>query len=253
MIHHLSFPKGSFVNGGIFSEHTSVKYATIDKAIQFIKAGQICFMAKTYIKNAFRIIPIRPEDYGLLGKQWRDFYYYDRSLPMGCSLSCLTFETFSTTVEWTAHSKLNISYILHLLDNFLLIAPSRQLCEMQLDLFLSLCSYLGISMTPEKTYGPVTILSFAGIELDSVLLEARSPSDKLDKCRSLISEFLQRKKVTLNKVQSLTGLLNFSCPVVIPGRAFLQRLIDLTLGIHSPEHKIWLNKEVKEDLNFVLF
>ena len=124
---------------------------------------------------------------------------------------------------------------------------------MQLDLFLSLCSYLGISMTPEKTYDPVTILSFAGIELDSVLLEARSPSDKLDKCRSLISEFLQRKKVTLNEVQSFTGLLNFSCPVVIPGRAFLQRLIDVTLGIHSPEHKIWLNKEVKEDLNFVLF
>ena len=66
MIHHLSFPKGSFVNGGTFSEHTSVKYATIDKAIQLIKAGQGCFMAKTYIKNAFRIIPIRPEDYGLL-------------------------------------------------------------------------------------------------------------------------------------------------------------------------------------------
>ena len=182
-----------------FFEHTSVKYATIDKAIQLIKAGQGCFMAKTYIKNAFRIIPIRPEDYGLLGKQWRDFYYYDRSLPMGCSLSCLTFETFSTTVEWTAHSKLNISYLLHLLDNFLLIAPSRQLCEMQLDLFLSLCSYLSISMTPEKTYGPVTILSFAGIELDSVLLEARSPSD----ADPLFLNFCNAKKSPLTKFSLL--------------------------------------------------
>ena len=53
-------------------------------------------------------------------------------------------------------------------------------------------------------------LSFSGIELDSVLLEARLPSDKLDKCRSLISEFLQRKKVTLKEVQSPTGLLNFA-------------------------------------------
>jgi len=108
-------------------------------------------------------------------------------------------------------------------------------------------------MAPEKTYGPVTTLSFSGIELDSVLLEACLARDKLDKCRSLISEFLQRKKDTLKEIQSLTGLLNFSCPVARPDRAFLRRLIDLTLGIHSPEHKIWLNKEVKEDLNFVLF
>ena len=61
-------------------------------------------------------------------------------------------------------------------------------------------------MAPKKTYGPVTTPSFAGIELDSVLLEARLPSDKLDKCRSLISEFLHRKKVTLKEVLSLTGL-----------------------------------------------
>ena len=38
---------------------------------------------------------------------------------------------------------------------------------MELDLFLSLCSYLGIPMAPERTYGHVTTLSFAGIELDS--------------------------------------------------------------------------------------
>ena len=81
--------------------------------------GQGCFMAKTDIENAFRKIPIRPEDYGLLGIQWRDLYYYDGCMPMGCSLSCLTFETFSTALEWIAHSKLNISYILHLLDDFL--------------------------------------------------------------------------------------------------------------------------------------
>ena len=85
---------------------------------------------------------------------------------------------------------------------------------MQLDLFVSLCSYMGILMAPEKTFGPVTTLSFAGIELDSVLLEARLPSDKLEKCRYLISEILQRKEVTLKEVQSLTGLLNFDCSVV---------------------------------------
>lgn len=35
-------------------------------------------------------------------------------------------------------------------------------------------------MAPEKTYGAATTLSFAWIELDSVLLESRSPSNELD-------------------------------------------------------------------------
>ena len=103
-------------------------------------------------------------------------------------------------------------------------------------------------MAPEKTCGPATTLSFAGIELDSICSEARLPIEKIHKSAQLISEFLGRKKVTLKKVQSLSGLLNFACSVIKPGRAFLRRLIDLTIGIRSPHHLIRLNKEVKEDL-----
>ncbi|XP_074639612.1 uncharacterized protein LOC141897834 [Acropora palmata] len=184
LIHHLSFPPGLSVNDGISSDHTSVKYATIDEAIQLIK---IAGPATNY-------------------------------------------------------------YILHILDDYLLVAPTEQLCEQQLDLFLSLCSYLGIPIAPDKTCGPSTTMSFAGIELDSIFLEARLPHDKIEKCISLISVFLHRKKVTLKEVQSLNGLLNFACSVVRPGRAFLRRLIDLTVGVRLPNHCIRLNREVKEDL-----
>ena len=221
LIHHLSFPTGFSVNDGISSDHTSVKYATIDEAIQLIKrAGPGCFLAKTDVKNAFRIIPIHPDDYGLLGMQWRGLYYYDRCMPMACSSSCLTFEMFSTAVEWIARNKRKIDYILHILDDYLLVAPTEQLCQQQLDLFLSLCSYLGIPIAPEKTCGPSTAMSFAGIELDSIFLEARLPCDKIEKCISLISDFIHRKKVTLKEMQSLNGLLNFACSVIRPGRAF---------------------------------
>ena len=72
--------------------------------------------------------------------------------------------------------------------------------------------------------------------------------DKLGKCLVAISHFLTRKKVTLKEIQSLTGLLNFACSVVLPGRAFLRRLIDLTLGLRSPHHYVRLNGEVKADL-----
>ena len=166
LIHHLSFPKGSSLNDGISSDHTMVSYAMVECAIWRIKSvGSTCFLAKTDIKYAFQIIPIRPQDYNLLGMCWHGLYYYDRCMPMGCSSSCKTFETFLTPIEWIAQNKLHINDILHLLDDFLIISPTEDLCRKQLDLLLLLCSYLGMPMAPEKTVGPSQIISFAGIEL----------------------------------------------------------------------------------------
>ncbi|CAB4027902.1 Cortactin-binding 2, partial [Paramuricea clavata] len=183
LIHHLSFPKGVSVNDGIPSESTSVHYATVSDAIRLIKrAGPGCFLAKTDIKNTFRIMPIHSEDYHLLGMKWWGLYYFDRCMPMGCSSSCKTFDIFSTAVEWIAQHKFNIDKLLHLLDDFLLIAATHTQCRSNLDRFLNLCAILGIPIAPEKTCGPATTLTFAGIELDSVKSQARLPADKLAKC-----------------------------------------------------------------------
>lgn len=249
LIHHLSFPSGASVNDGISSEHTSVTYARVDDAILLIKTlGPGCFLAKTDIKSAFRIIPIRPSDYNLLGIFWRGKYYYDKVMPMGCSSSCRTFEMFSTALEWVAKTHLAIPHLIHILDDFLMGTRTFEQCRVNLERFLSLCEYLGVPIAPEKTVGPVNMLSFAGIELDTLAMEARLPGDKTEKCKLLIATFLRRKKVTLRELQSLVGLLNFACSVVVPGRAFLRRLIDLTKGITSPHHFIRLNKSVKADL-----
>jgi hypothetical protein len=168
---------------------------------------------------------------------------------MGAASSCKTFEVFSTALQWIAQHKLDIDYILHLLDEFLLISLSYDSCQTQLHRFLAFCAFIGLPLTPEKTFGPSTTLSFAGIELDTIKLEARLPRDKLQKCVEFISEFLRCKKVTLREIQSLVGLLNFACSVVTPGRAFLHQLIDLTHGVRFSHHLIKRNGEAKEDLN----
>ena len=48
-----------------------VKYASVGDASESIKRlGRGCFMAKTDVKSAFRIIPMQPADYSLLGLKW---------------------------------------------------------------------------------------------------------------------------------------------------------------------------------------
>ena len=107
-------------------------------------------------------------------------------------------------------------------------------------------------MAPDKTVGPSTNLSFVGIELDSLSMEAGLFHDKIHKYTALIWQFLRRKKVPLQELQSLLGLLNFACAVVKPGRAFLRQLIDLALGIPSAHHLIHLTSEAKADLRLWL-
>ena len=144
--------------------------------------------------------------------------------------------------------KCNIDKLLHLLDDFLFISPTHSRCQDTLDRFLKLFAQLGIPIAPEKTCGPATTLTFAGIELDSIKCEARLPRDKIGKCVQTIAAFLHRKEVTLKELLSLIGLLNFACSVVTPGRAFSRRLIDLTHGVKNPGPYIRLCRETKEDL-----
>ena len=161
---------------------------------------------------------------------------------MGCSSSCNIFEKFSTALEWIVKDKLHLSLIIHILDDFLFIAPSETKCQVDLQNFLYMCP-------DDKTMGPANALQFPGITLDTILMEARLPEDKLVKCRIQLVNFCSLKRVTLKELQSLVGLLNFACCVVVPGRAFLRRLIDLTKGVRKPTHHVRLTRESKHDIN----
>ena len=100
LIHHLSYPKGSSVNDSIPDDCASVHYATISDAVNILKSlGTGCYMAKTDIKSAFRIIPVHPLDYPLLGIKWDNQYYFYRCLAMGLKSSCAIFEKFSSSLE----------------------------------------------------------------------------------------------------------------------------------------------------------
>ena len=85
-------------------------------------------------------------------------------------------------------------------------------------------------------------------------MEARLPKDKLEKGQKLISEFMTKEKVTLTELQSLTGFLNFTTSVILPGtcRPFLHKLINLSKGLRKHYYKARLTREVKHDLSIWL-
>lgn len=251
LIHHLSYPDGASINDFIPDELCSVSYTTVDDAIKQIKKlGKSCLLAKTDIASAFRILPVHPDDHELLGIQFNGYFYYDKCLPMGCSISCSIFETFSTALQWIACTKFGVPTMLHILDDFLFLGPpDSSICKLALHQFMSMCDVLGVPIKGEKTEGPSTTLIFLGIELDTVNMEARLPEEKIVKIQNALHSAKRRKKMTLRKLQSLIGLLNFACCVVVPGRAFLRRLIALTRGVSKPHFRIRMNSQARLDLN----
>ena len=88
--------------------------------------------------------------------------------------------------------------------------------------------------------------------LDAVHMEAMLPEDKLAKARDLLVSFLGRQKVTLRELPELVGFLNFACSVIVPGRPFFRRLIDLTKGVPKPHHHVRITRQTKLDLGLWL-
>ena len=68
LIHNLSYPTQNSVNEFIDPEFCTVRYSSIDDAIDMInRIGKGGKLAKTDIKSAFRLLRVSPSDFDQLG------------------------------------------------------------------------------------------------------------------------------------------------------------------------------------------
>ncbi|KAM4021777.1 LOW QUALITY PROTEIN: uncharacterized protein ACNLHF_027092 [Anomaloglossus baeobatrachus] len=250
LIHHLSHPKGASVNDGIPPEEASVTYASFDKAVELVRAaGPGALLAKSDIEAAFRLLPVHPDCFHLLGCKVNEHYYYDMCLPMGCSISCHYFELFSSFLDWVVRYETGSNSLIHYLDDFLFVGPvNSKLCSLLLTKFKFIAQRFGVPLSPEKTVGPCNVLPFLGIEIDTNAMVFRLPAEKIQKTLHMLEGFCEAKKVTLQQMQSLLGLLTFASRVMPVGRAFSRRLSLATKGISQPGHRIRLTRSLKADL-----
>lgn len=93
LIHHLSYPNEVSINVFIDPTACSVKYSSIDEAADMItKLGEGSLLAKSDIKSAFRLLPISPGDFDLLGFQLEGYFYFDKIVPFSSSIICALWE-----------------------------------------------------------------------------------------------------------------------------------------------------------------
>ena len=94
----------------------------------------------------------------------------------------------------------------------------------------------------------MTHLTILGIELDTVKLQVRLPSDK--RIVTLLDEWSAQHFCKHRELESLIGHLHLACKVAPQGRAFLRRMINLVCAFRCDDHPIRLNQEFRLDLTW---
>ena len=102
----------------------SLKYATVDQAAELmLRLGRGALMAKVDIDQAYRRIPVHPDDRWLLGMRFEGATYKDTVLPFGLRSAPKVFNAVADALEWICRRR-GVINIMHYLDDFFTIGSS---------------------------------------------------------------------------------------------------------------------------------
>ena len=179
------------------------------------------------------------------------FYFVDKCLPFGASISCKMFQDFSDAIAFIQRHQTKAKTI-NYLDDFFFAAMLRIWCDYQVRNFLSLCSYINFPVSLEKTFWSSTVLIFLGLLLNTETQTISIPKEKLDKAKEMVQRFVdpQKCKATVHDIQKLCGFLNFLCRAVVPGHAFTCRIYSIVSSNMKPHHHVRLPSEIKKIYRF---
>ena len=207
-------------------------------------------MAKVDIRHAYRLCPVREEDFPLLGFSWLDMFFFDLRLPFGSRSSAFLFNSFADALCWNLTAYFGIMFVIHYSDDFFIITRDQPSCQLAMAAIAAIFVSLGVPVAVEKLVGPAQSIPYLGIEIDAENMTIRLPESKLTDIKAVLSSWLSKKKCTKKELLSLTGKLSFAAKVVKPGRLFLRRLSDLSSSVSSIHHHIHINSEARRDISW---
>ena len=93
----LILPPWVSINDSILKED----FTSFDDAVDLVHhLGKDCELGKMDIKHDFRLCPVSPFDWSLLGMFWNGAFYIDTRLPFGSRSSPYIFNTFADALAW---------------------------------------------------------------------------------------------------------------------------------------------------------
>ena len=252
LIMDLSQPHGSSINDDISKEDFPCEYTKFDDATNLLmEAGQGSLLCKLDVKHAYRLLPVRPDQWHHLCYFWDGKYYVDLVLPFGMRSSGAIFNQFASLIRWIIINHYKIPRIINYSDDFFaVLAKDMKMASAQLRTIIQAFKDLGVPLASEKIEGPVTLLVYLGIVINSLNMTIEVPEDKLLAAMASLTKWVRRRTCTKRQLKSLIGKLGHICKVVRPGRMFSRRLIDLSTTVKRMHHHITINVHARADIQW---
>lgn len=255
LILDLSQPSGLSVNDHISREDFTLQYITLDDAIAALfRAGpHHALMSKADLRHAFRLIPVRPDQWWLLGFCWEGQYFHDTCLPFGLRSACSLFNELADVLCQALEHHSGNELVFHYLDDFFFFSPQNSdLCRRAYQCFLDLCSFCNIPVANDKCRPPSTRMELLGCILDTDSLTISLPAAKVEGIIAALKTVRRSRKVRQRDLLSLIGKLIHATKCIPAGRSFFRRLLDTAHTVTRPSHRVTLTSETKRDLDWWL-
>ena len=116
--------RGLSVNDSIATDLSFLCYTSVDHLCSIIlSVSKGAQLVKADIKEAYRMVPVHPDDQPLLAVEWANRVYIDRALPFGLRSAPKIFSAIADAIQWVLRHH-GIPNHLHYVDDFIFVARS---------------------------------------------------------------------------------------------------------------------------------
>jgi hypothetical protein len=234
---NLSAPKGNSFNDAV--DPFGVDKLKMSSAKLFseaiIKAGQGAIMAKTDIKDAYKLIPNAKTQWRLYGFRWLNKYFFDRSTVFGSQAAPACFDCLPETIVniICCQNKIPRKWIHRQLDDVPIVSPKESgWTSLFYEKYQKICKEINVPLAEncaknEKAFGPSTFGTVLGINFCTERMEWFISEEKANSILYWIKKFLDQKICTLKEAQKLHGKLNHFAQVCDFMMGFRSNLMEL--------------------------
>jgi hypothetical protein len=215
---NMSEPKGKSFNDNLNEKAMEKVWMSTAKSFSYklISAGRNCLMSKYDLKDAYKNIPARIQDWRLQGFKWCGKYFFETKMIFGASPSVANFDILGSTIVELAVQRCGIPRYLvsRALDDIPVLAPRGTVWTHKFSRALKdLCADCGVKLAencPEnrKAFEHQKKGTVLGIIFNSETMEWSLSQEKAEKLIVKVQKFSGSKYVDLKETQGVMGSVN---------------------------------------------
>ena len=249
----LSWPPNFSINSGIPKNYyvdgtADMRLPTIDAMVdRLLELGTGAWLYKTDLSRGYRQMRVDPLDWPLLGFSQNNDFFLDLCPPFGLRTSAFMMERLSMGVAYIHERNGFIAF--PYIDDFGGAESSMWRATDACDSLHQTFIDLGLQVAAHKIVRPTQVMTWLGIEIDSLLMTLKIPPAKISDFRHVTSEWLEPRLATKREIQSIVGSINYIASIAKPARIYSNRILNFLRSMPN-QGRVLTTPEFRQDVRF---